>query len=320
MAKKQVFEDFKWMYDTDKKVSQKVLDVRCEDDLCVNPNCKRPRALGYKYMASKKAFLCRYCLIHVYPFSGSIFHGSHITHVHIFQIVYQMLLSRNSASAKEVERTYGYSYNSTFYFMHNVRALMGKACSQFTFDETVVAEIDETGINTGTNGLSRHFNQGKSRKNDKSSTVLAMVERAGRAKLFYINNSTRDTIFQKIKKEFSQRETLIVTDDYSVYHTLSDELGFQHVVVNHSSKQNRFKNGIACTNNCENIFSIVSRMIFGTHMHINHTKLFNYLNEISFKYSYRDELDYGFEILLKNLGSLNTHYIKKFSKYPKLRA
>ena len=317
MAKKQLYEDFKKRYDSDRKVLEGVLDFRCENDLCVNPKCGQRRKLGYRYMSKRKAFICRFCLFHVYPLSGSIFNRTHFSPVHLFQIIYQMLFSRNAISAKEVQRQYGYSYNSTFYLMHDIRKLMGDACEKFSFDDSVVVEVDEAGIRTGKNGLSKLYRYDIGRKNERNSSVLAMVERTGRAKLFYVPNTERVTIFKKIFDEIP-KDALIVTDEYPVYKTLTNE-GYQHVTVNHSATKNRYKDVSGCTNSCEGIFSILSRSVKGTYASISRFRLSNYLNELSFKYSYRNNEDYGFNVLLVHLGSLNKHYSKEFQHYPTLK-
>ncbi|MBK7683106.1 MAG: transposase [Bacteroidetes bacterium] len=76
------------------------------------------------------------------------------------------------------------------------------------------------------------------------------------------------------------------------------------MVVNHSEKgANRFKRGMASTNNAKNIFSIVKRSIKGTYRKVTDPYLQNYLNEFAFRFNHRNESDYGFSVLLGELSS-----------------
>ncbi len=316
MSKKISFLEHRKEFSTVNSVLWYLLKARGpENGLCLNPYCKAPIAKYYSPLRGRQAITCRRCLSHFYPMVDSIFTRSHIPINLIFEIIFLMLASRNSVSAREIERIYAIGYPSVHRLMHEIRGLMGKHLNQ-PFRNTIV-EIDESYVSTGTKGLSRKFQFKKGRSNVKNSNILVITERVGRACLYVIPGSDEGSIFEKIKSDVDS-STIIVTDEWKAYNSLIDK-GFTHLVVNHSEKgKNRFKNGMASTNNAENIFSIIKRSVRGTYRKVTDPYLQNYLNEFAFRFNYRDEKDYGFKILLSALSPLNEHYSEKFNKqdYP----
>ena len=75
---------------------------------------------------------------------------------------------------------------------------------------------------------------------------------------------------------------------------------------------------MASTNSAEACFSTIKRNIKGTYRKVTDPYLPLYLNEFVFKYSYRDEYDYGFKKLFEALRPLSYHYNDKFNSldYP----
>jgi transposase len=315
MEKKTSIEDHQKDYSTLLKCQLKLLDARKNDKgKCFNPRC--PGGFvekHYKPINNSNGILCKICLGHFHPTVSSPMEHSHIDLVHWFHIIYLMLASRNGISANEVTRHYNYGPSAIFYMMHKIRAWMGE-CIDFDFQNAVV-EIDESYIKTHTKGLGRHHRFKHGRGSERNSNILVIKQRGAGVKLFPMSSSETDSILPIIRNEIhTDSKCIIITDEWKAYHSLKDE-GYVHFVVNHSedvNKQLRYKNGIACTNNGENIFSIVKRSIKGSHINISEKYLPNYLNEIAFRITFKDEKDYGFEILLKKLMPLSEHYKNKF--------
>lgn len=286
-----------------------------ENGLCLNPWCKAPIVKYFAPLRGRQGFLCRRCLSHFYPMTDSIFKRSHVPINIMFEIIYLMLASRNSISAREVERLYAIGYPSVHRIMHEIRGLMGKKLNE-PFRNTIV-EIDESYVSTGTKGFSRKHQFKKGRSNIKNSNILVITERVGRACLYVIPSSDEESIYDKIKVHVD-KSSIIITDDWKAYNGLKDK-GYVHLVVNHSEKgPNRYKKGMASTNNAENIFSIIKRSVKGTYRKVTDPYLPNYLNEFAFRFNHRNEEDYGFGKLLGALKPLAEHYSEKFNKqdYP----
>lgn len=302
--------DFKRKYSTEKLCMTALLNYRMSPDgRCFNPSCNA-HVREYKYMSgsARKAFLCPRCLGHYYPMVDSIFDHTHIKIEDWFNIIFKMLSSRNGISANEIQRITGHSYCTGFNIIHKIREQMGKSLD-FIFEDTNV-ECDESGVRTGNKGMNKNTYLGTGRGNKKQSGVFVIAERGGlgRVKLFAVRNAESETLIPIIKENVAINSA-IYTDKWGAYNPLKS-LGYTHETVNHSEK---FKDGLACTNTAENVFSNLKRVIRGTHRNVSHRKLQNYLDENSFRLSYRNEEDYGFDRLLKSLTSLSDNYGNKIA-------
>lgn len=298
-------KEFNKRYGTRNACLKTLLELRMpEDRLCFNEKCKAPIDEYYHLMKGKTAFLCRRCLGHFHPMVDSIFDHSHVPIQDWFEIIFKMLLSRNGISAFEIHRTYGFSYRTVYRMLESIRELMAD-CLDFKLNDTV-CEVDESYIKTGNKGLGRHFSFGKGRGSEQHTSILAITERKGVAKLFVVPSTGADDLLPLIT-EHIPTSTIVYTDNWKAYHRLSD-LGYEHAMVNHSIE---FVNESASTNSAENIFSNLKKVIRGTHRNVSDGKLQLYLNENAFRHSFRDEEDYGFKRLLNTLSPLTPHYISK---------
>lgn len=306
MIKHITDNDFKKKYGSQKACLTALLNYRIsEDKRCFNPNCYAPIS-GYKHLSvsKRKALLCPKCLHHTYPMVDSIFQHTHVAIEDWFEIIFKMLSSRNGISAHEIHERYGYSYRTAFNMIHAIREQMSK-CVNFHFENEDI-EIDESFVRTGNKGMGKNTYLGGGRGNRKHTSILCIVARGGAAKLLIIPNAEGSTLIPIIQ-EYVDTSCRIYTDEWGGYNGLK-QVGYMHKTVNHSKE---FTNGAASTNNCENIFSNLKRIIFNTHRSVNHRKLQKYLDEYSFRYSYRHHPDYGFDAFMKSFTSLSENYSLK---------
>jgi transposase len=295
-----VFE-FNKRYGSEKACLEDLLKIRAgEEGKCFRPGCRGNVYHDYKKLQRRKAFLCRKCLLHFYPMAGTIFDHSHIELQEWFCIMFKMLYMRNGVSALEIHRETGHSYRTIYGLMNTIRSLMGQGMD-FTFDNTYV-EVDEGYEYTGNKGYSRHHHFGTGRGSLKSTSILALVERGGKVKLYKISDTKADTLIDIIKQNIS-KDCIIFTDSFASYSRLKKE-GYNHATVNH--EQHEYVNHItgASTNAAENVFGNISKNHTGTYRKLSEDRLQLYLYEQAFRHSYREEKDYGFEILLKLIPSI----------------
>lgn len=293
------------------------------DGTCFNPDCsaiindKNYRPIRDDDADSfRKGMFCRNCLDHFYMTAGSYLEWGKLNLMLRIEIIFLMCMSKNGISCNEVCNMYGQHLSPIFKFMHKVREQMGK-CLDWTFADAVV-EVDESYVMTSHKGLGKHYPHKRGRGSDRKTNVLCIAERTGRCKMFVIRSTDSESIIPIISKEIDA-SCLIVTDDWGAYDDLKNikdvngEEKFKRIICNHSDKKSKYKQGNASTNNNEGIFSILKGGINGTYRAVKHKYLQNYLNEFSFRYSFRNERDYGFSILMRSLGSLSEHYSKKKS-------
>ena len=80
-----------------------------------------------------------------------------------------------------------------------------------------------------------------------------------------------------------------MTDEWRAYRRPGREFA-KHEVVNHQDEE--WVRGSAHTNTAENFFSVFKRGMRGVYQHCSEQHLARYLDEFSFRYSYRVKLGY----------------------------
>jgi transposase-like protein len=139
-------------------------------------------------------------------------------------------------------------------------------------------EIDESAF-----GKKRKNNRGK---RYKKQWVFGITEkRTNKVILEIVSNRSKATLLPIICKHIS-KEAIIHHDDWAAYRKLSN-LGYKHVVVNHS-KEFKASNG-ACTNTIEGIWGVIKQRIARMHG-IDPSKLQTYLSEFSYRYYWKDQM------------------------------
>jgi transposase len=92
-----------------------------------------------------------------------------------------------------------------------------------------------------------------------------------------------DTLRGLIKEHVLPR-TMVFTDDFRSYNGL-DARGYTHQRINHSEKV--YVNGDVHTNTIEGFWSLIKRGIGGVYHNVGRHYLQTYLNEYSFRYNRR---------------------------------
>jgi transposase-like protein len=104
------YKNFKADYPDDAACLKAVLENRY-GDTC--PKCNNAGTKFYP-IRGRKGFVCLHCHRHVYPLAGTIFHRSKVSLWDWFYAIYQISVSKNGVSAKELERTLGISYKTAW--------------------------------------------------------------------------------------------------------------------------------------------------------------------------------------------------------------
>src|SRR6266700_4773416 len=112
-----------------------------------------------------------------------------------------------------------------------------------------------------------------------------MLERGGHVRTEIITNRFTDTLRQNMNKHVTPG-TALYTDELQAYKGLSDE--YLHAFCDHTE---RYVNGRVHTNGIENFWSLLKRGLNGTYVSVDPFHLFRYLDEQTFRYNNRKDLD-----------------------------
>jgi len=216
---------------------------------------------------------------------GTIFEDSAIGLDKWLVAVWMLTNDKNGISSYEVAKAIGVTQKTAWFMMHRIRLALqdGKDGGKLGGE----VEVDETFIG----GLSRNMHKDKRREKisgtggkDKTS-VLGFIQRGGEVRAQVIPDRKRDTLHGLVKANVAAGSALY-SDALKGYEGLDGE--FFHQVVDHAVEYVR---GNVHTNTLENFWSLLKRGIKGTYVSVEPFHLFRYLDEQSFRYNYREDLN-----------------------------
>jgi transposase-like protein len=221
--------------------------------------------------------------------NGSIMERSHIP-LHKWLLAFRLMASsKKGISSHQLHRTLGITYKSAWFLSHRIREAMSDTAPAPIGAKGKVIEADETFVTKQRGRTTWTFSndQGWKKQADRRSiAVMALVERGGKARAEVIENLTSATL-HKVLSANASRESALMTDEWSAYQRPGRAFA-SHETVHH--KVEEWVRGNAHTNTVEGYFSIFKRGMKGVYQHCSETHLQRYLDEFSFRYSYRVKL------------------------------
>ena len=242
-------------------------------------------------VTGRPAYACDYCGSMISPMAGTIFEKSSTALRTWFYAMYQMSATRCGISAKQIQRETGVTYKTAWRMFKQIRTLMSEDISL----EGEAVEIDEM-----YHGGRRKSGVGRPMLGDKQKTpVLGMVERDGRVVARTVENVKAKTLKREIRERVLP-STIIYTDEYPAYNTISEGRRYTHRRINHSEKV--YVMGNVHTNTIEGFWSLAKRGIGGVYHSVSKKYLQTYLNEYSFRYNRRNSGQPMFTSLLEQVS------------------
>jgi transposase len=237
-------------------------------------------------VAKRSCFECDNCGNQIYPTANTIFHKSSTSLKTWFHAIFLMASTRCGISAKQLERETGVTYKTAWRMFKQIRTLLYEDSGMFSGK----VEADETYI-----GGAR---QGKRGRGASGKTIVAgVVERQGSVSASVVPNVQSKTLLPMIIEKTSPNST-IYTDEMPSYHKLN-QLGYDHQVINHLSKQ--YVVGDIHTNTIDGFWGLVKGGLKGVYHHVSPEYLDSYVNEYSFRYNHRKDEQPMFQTFLNRL-------------------
>ena len=198
--------------------------------------------------------------------------------------MWQIVNCKNGISSYEVHRTIGVTQKTAWFMDHRIRFALGVGAVDKLSGEV---EADETFI--GGKARNMHVEAKKRRitgtgGKDKTA-VMGILQRGGKVRTSVVPNRKRDALQAEIKKHVKAGAALY-TDALLSYEGLAGD--YAHKVVDHAVK---YVDGKVHTNGLENFWSLLKRGISGTYISVEPFHLFRYLDEQTFRYNHRKELN-----------------------------
>lgn len=226
-------------------------------------------------MQSRRSFSCQECGHHVHPTANTVFHKSTTPLTTWFYVIYLMAQTRGGISAKQIQRETGVTYKTAWRMCKLIREKLNEDNDPFNGD----VEVDDSYFGGKKSGK-------RGRGADGKTPVLGMVERKGRVKAVAVPDVKTQTVKPHIEKQIS-KEANVYSDEFRPYNILS-KMGYSHDKVLHG--QGIYVIGNVHTNTIEGFWSLIKNGIRGVYHSVSPQHLQEYLNEYSFRYNHRDDL------------------------------
>src|SRR5690606_31523776 len=154
--------------------------------------------------------------------------------------------SKKGMSAHQLHRMLGVTYKTAWFMAHRIREAMKEdnSTSGPLGGEGKTIEADETYI--GKRETPRNYARPRARKNWKPTKsgrsggaqkriVVGLVERGGKARMFHLNDATKDTVREVLVRN-ADRNSVLYTDESRLYTITGGEYA-KHDTVKHSAKE-----------------------------------------------------------------------------------
>jgi transposase-like protein len=228
-------------------------------------------------------------------FIGTIFESTKLPITKWFAAMCLILNAKKGISSLQLARDLHVNKNTAWYLQKRIR----QAMQDDDFILKGIVEIDETYVG-GSMTNKNLFTKLKSGKNygagmEHMVPVLGMIEREGRIILKVIEKASGKEIKPFVRSKVAPEST-IITDGFGGYFGLKNHFE-KHIILNHT--QNIRKINKYNTSTLEGFWTLVKRSFIGQYHQISKTHLQGYLNELAFKYNYKETN--MFNLLLANL-------------------
>jgi len=257
----------------------------------VCPYCSSKRSSA---VSKENRYKCCKCNRSFSVLVGTIFEATKLPLQKWFMAIYLIMDAKKGISSLQLSRHLNINKDTAWLLQRRIRIAM----SESNFLQGIV-EVDETYIGGSLSKMNidykkrgNHYKQGQEHK----QPVLGMYQREGKIKLKILEKAWGEEI-KPILKESISKESTIVTDGFGGYYGI-DKYYNAHIVLNHTKKINRI--GEYNTSSIEGFWSMLKRSVIGTYHQISLKYLQEYLDELAFKFNYRNNHK-RFDIIINNL-------------------
>jgi len=279
------------------KTLQQAIQYFSNEQVCIDtvakmrwPNGPECPACGHKehyYLKTQRRWKCKECYKQFSVKLGTIFEDSALGLDKWLAALWMLVNCKNGISSYEVARDLGITQKSAWFMMHRLRRAMQKGSLMKLGGDGIEVEVDETFIG----GKARNMHLDKRQRRitgtggkDKTA-VMGILERDGEVRTVVIPNRRKKVLQEEVQKHVAAG-TALYTDALLSYDGLAND--YAHKVIDHAEA---YVDGRVHTNSLENFWSLLKRGISGTYVSVEPFHLFRYLDEQSFRYNNRKEMN-----------------------------
>jgi transposase-like protein len=258
------------------------VSLRWPDGKVTCPRCNSDK--NY-FIKTRRIWLCRGCDKQFTIKVGTIFEDSPLGMDKWMAAFWMLCNCKNGISSMEVHRAIGITQKSAWFMLQRLRLAMRDEFFGSKLGGEV--EVDESFI--GGKARNMHLSERKRRitgtgGKDKTA-VMGILERGGKIRTTVVPNRKKAALQGEVRKHVEAGAALY-SDALLSYEGLATD--YAHQVVDHAVQ---YVDGRVHTNGLENFWSLLKRGISGTYVSVEPFHLFRYLDEQTFRYNNRKDMD-----------------------------
>lgn len=224
----------------------------------------------FTYKCSRSSCRKKFSII-----GGTIFQNTKVPLRTWFYLIYAWCLAKKNTSSLQAAKNFGVTQKTMWGMQMKIRKLL-------TQDPELklkgVVEVDECFVSKGNRwtrwgGIST-----------RKAPIVGIIERGGKIVIKTIQDRTRATLLEEIKKVVMPG-SVIYTDGHASYRSLIKE-GYQHDFVEHSTGE--YVRGEAHTQNIENAWGQLKRSIRYAHHSVSEKHIQAYCDETAWRINNRN--------------------------------
>ncbi|WP_127599971.1 IS1595 family transposase [Nitratireductor alexandrii] len=244
-------------------------------------------------------YQCNACRQHFTVTVGSVMERSKIPLAKWVLGFHLMAASKKGVSAHQLHRMLGVTYKTAWFMAHRIREAMkedvksagpiGGEGKTVEADETYIGKR-ETPRKPSPQRKGRPFTKKGKGGGAQKRIVVGLVERGGKARMFHLNDATKETVRDVLVRN-ADRKSILYTDSSRLYTVTGTEYA-SHKTTNHSAGEYARREGdvVVHSNTIESVFSVFKRGMTGVYQHCGEAHLHRYLAEFDFRYNRRAAL------------------------------
>jgi len=251
--------------------------------------CPRCGTAKHSFIKTRRIWFCYTCKKQFTLKVGTIMEDSPLTLDKWMTAFWLLCNCKNGISSYELAKDLGIHQESAWFVLQRVRLVMRDDFfgSKLGGDEGAEIEVDESFI--GGKARNMHLSERKRRitgtgTKDKTA-VMGILERGGKIRTTVVPNRKKHALQGEVYKHVTAGAALY-SDALKSYDGLAGE--YAHKVIDHAVK---YVDGRVHTNGLENFWSLLKRGISGTYVNVEPFHLHRYLDEQTFRYNNRKDMN-----------------------------
>jgi transposase-like protein len=251
--------------------------------------CPRCNSTEHSFISTRRMWFCKGCKKQFTVKVGTVFEDSPLGMDKWMIAVWLITNCKNGISSYEIGRALGITQKSAWFMMHRVRMAMHSESFFKLGGHGKEVEVDEAFIGGKARNMHRDVRLRKMvTMGDKAKTpVLGILERGGHVRAHVISSRKKKPLQAEVRQHVVA-ESALFTDALPSYEGLIRD--YKHQVIDHAVA---YVDGRVHTNNLENFWSLLKRALRGTYVNVEPFHLFRYLDEQTFRWNYRKDLNDG---------------------------